>query len=246
MDRMLYIGMNGAKETLYAQGLNNHNMANANTTGFRADLEQFRSMPVFGPGHPSRAYAMTERPATDFSQGGLQTTDRPLDMAIKGDGWFVVQAPDGGEAYTRAGDLHIDAQGFLRTGTGLRVMGNGEAIVVPPADSITVGTDGTITIQPQGQAGAALAEIDRIRMVNPGDRNLEKGTDGLMRMRDGTLAPIDINVRAMSGTLERSNVNVVEAMTRMITMQRNFDMQTKIMKTAQEVDKSTDGLMRLS
>lgn len=246
MDRMLYIGMTGAQETLYAQGLNNHNLANVNTTGFRADLEQFRSMPVFGPGHPSRAYAMTERPGTDFSTGSILTTGRPLDMAIKGNGWFAVQSPDGSEAYTRAGDLHVDAQGFLVTGTGLRMMGNGGPIAIPPAQSISIGVDGTISIQPQGQEAAALAEVDRIRLVNPGNENLEKGADGLFRMRDGNNAPADLNVRVMSGMLERSNVNVVEAMAKMITLQRNFDMQTKVMKTAQENDQATDALMRIS
>lgn len=245
MDRMLYVGMTGAKETLYAQGLNNHNLANANTTAFRADLEQFRSMPLFGPGHPSRVYSMVERPGTDFTPGAINTTGRPLDVAIKGDGWIAVEGPDGQEAYTRAGDLHITADGFLTTGTGLRVMGNGGPINIPPAETLSIGTDGIITIKPIGQGAAALVEVDRIKLVNPGNGLMEKGENGLMRMQTGELADADPNMRIMTGMLERSNVNVVEAMANMITLSRNFEMQMKVMKTAQEIDQSTDALMRI-
>ncbi|MDH5300712.1 MAG: flagellar basal-body rod protein FlgF [Gammaproteobacteria bacterium] len=246
MDRMLYIGMTAAQESMYAQGLNNHNLANVNTTGFRADLEQFRSMPVFGPGHPSRAYSMTERPGIDFRQGAMITTGNPMDMAIKGNGWFAVEGPDGSEAYTRAGDFRVDARGFLLTGTGLRVMGNAGPIVIPPAQSMSIGNDGSIRIQPLGQNAATMADVGRIKMVNPGNANMEKGSDGLFRTREGNPADADLNMRVMTGMLESSNVNVVEAMAKMITLQRNFDMQTKVMKAAQDNDQATDTLMRIS
>ena len=246
MDRMIYIGMSGAKEVMLSQGMNNNNLANVSTVGFREDLAQQRSMSVFGPGHPTRAFAMTEKPGVNFDPGTIENTGRPLDMAIKGDGWFAVQAKDGTEAYTRAGDFRTTPQGFLLTGSGLPVMGNAGPITIPPFESLTIGADGTITIRPVGQAAAQLAQIDRIRLVNPELSNLEKGEDGLFRQKDKTPAAVDGSVRLLSGSLEHSNVSVVEVMARMISLTRNFEMQVKIMSTAEEVDKSTDSLVRMS
>ena len=124
MDRMLYVAMSGASETMLAQGANSNNLANASTTGFLSDLQQFRSMPVFGDGFPTRVYALSERPDIDFAHGSIQATGRDMDIAVQGDSWMAVQAKDGSEAMTRAGDLQIDANGLLLTGTGLPVLGN--------------------------------------------------------------------------------------------------------------------------
>ncbi|MDX1811792.1 MAG: flagellar hook-basal body complex protein, partial [Gammaproteobacteria bacterium] len=119
MDRMLYIGMSGAKEVMLSQSMNNNNLANVNTIGFREDLAQQRSQSVFGPGLPTRAYAMTEKVGTNYAPGPLDTTGNELDFAIKQEGWFAVQGADGNEAYTRAGSLQVTPQGFLQTKTGL-------------------------------------------------------------------------------------------------------------------------------
>ena len=246
MDRMLYIGMSGAKEVMLSQSMNNNNLANVSTTGFREDLAQQRSQSVFGPGHPTRAFAMTEKPGTNFSPGPLENTGRPLDMAIKQNGWFAVQGNDGNEAYTRAGDFRTTPQGLLVNGAGLPVMGNAGPISIPPYESLTIGVDGTITIRPIGQAAAQLAQVDRIRMVNPELSEMEKGRDGLFRLKNNEQADFDANVRIMPGMLERSNVSVVEAMAKMITLTRSFDMQVKIMSTAEEVDRASDVLVRMN
>ena len=246
MDRMLYIGMSGAKETLIAQGLNSHNLANVSTTGFRQDLEQARSMPVFGPGLPTRAYALTERPGINFKPGPIETTGRDLDVAIEQEGWIAIQAKDGNEALTRAGDMRVSATGLLVTGSGHPVMGNAGPIVIPPAESMSIGTDGNITIHPIGQAADALVVIDRIKLVNPNNADLEKGEDGLFRQKNGQIAAADAGVRIVPGALERSNVSVVESMVKMIELSRNFDMQMKSMKTAEELERSTDTLLRMS
>lgn len=246
MDRMLYIGMSGAKEVMLSQAVNNNNLANVNTTAFREDLAQQRSMSVFGPGYATRAYAMSEKHGVNYSPGPLDTTHRELDFAIKQDGWFSVQASDGSEAYTRAGSLRVTPQGFLQTSTGLPVMGNAGPILLPPYESLSIGVDGTISIRPLGQGAAALAVVDRIRLVNPELETMEKGRDGLFRLKSGDPAPLDANVRLMPGMLERSNVSVVETMVKMIQLTRNFDMQTKIMETAKEIDQASDSLMRVS
>lgn len=246
MDRMIYIGMSGAKETLLAQGVNNNNLANVSTTGFREDLAQQRSMSVFGPGLATRAFAMTEKVGTNFSPGPLEVTGRPLDTAIKQDGWLAVQAEDGSEAYTRNGKLNVTAEGLMVNGSGLPVLGNGGPITVPPYESLSIGADGTISIRPLGQTAASLAIVDRIRLVNPPESDMEKRRDGLMGLKSGEDADTDATVRLIPGTLERSNANVVESMVKMITLNRSFDMQVKVMSTAEEVDRSTDALMRMS
>ena len=234
MDRMLYISMNAAQQTMLSQAANSNNLANVNTTGFRADFEQFRSQPVFGEGLPSRVYSMSERPATDYQQGSIQATGRELDVSIQGDGFLAVQGKDGREGYTRAGDLQITASGQLVTGAGLAVMGEGGPIAIPPAEKIEIGSDGTITIRPLDSEANALAILDRIKLVKPELNNIFKDSDGLMRMQDGSDAPLDATVTIASGTLEGSNVNAVSALVNMIELQRQYEMQVKMMKAVDD------------
>jgi flagellar basal-body rod protein FlgF len=246
MDRMLYLAMSGAKQTLLAQSVHAHNLANGSTVGYRADLAQFRSQPVFGPGLPSRVYAMTERPAVDQGPGTVLTTGRELDMAIAGEGWLAVQAPDGSEAYTRAGDLRLGSNGILETGAGHPVLGNAGPIAVPPADKLEIGADGTVTIRPLGQEANALAIVDRIKLVRIPVAELHKGGDGLFRRQDGVPAEPDASVTLVPGSLESSNVNAVEAMVQMIALARQFEMQIQMMQKAEENDAAATRMLQLT
>ena len=234
MDRMLYVAMSGAKETLISQGNASNNLANANTTGFLADLNQFRSMPVFGAGHPTRVYAMGERPGTDFDGGGINSTGRELDIALKDGGWIAVQGRDGNEAYTRRGDLRVDENGILLNGNNLPVLGNGGPIAIPPYDKLDIGADGTISILPQGSETEQLASIDRIKLVAPQYGQMKKGEDGLFRLAGGGEADADPAQRVVSGALETSNVNIINEMVDMIELSRRFELQVKMMKTAED------------
>ncbi len=243
IDRMLYVAMSGAKETMISQANASHNLANASTPGFLADLNQFRSMPVFGAGHPTRVYALDEQPSADFNQGSLIQTGRDLDVAVRGEGWIAVQARDGSEAYTRRGDLVVDENGMLTTGNGLPVIGNGGPVALPPASKIDIGIDGTISVLPTGQQLNELAVVDRIKLVNPPVEQLSKGPDGLMRYQGG-VAEADANQRLVSGSLESSNVNVVNEMVDMIELARRFEMQVKMMKTAEENASASASLLR--
>lgn len=247
MDRSLYIAMSGAKQTLLAQTANANNLANTQTTGFKADIEQFRSMPVFGPGYPSRVYAMTERPGSDLSMGPVQTTGRELDVAIKGDGWFAVQGKDGAEAYTRAGDLRVTPEGLLQNGSGQQLLGDDGPIAIPPFNKIEIGLDGTISIVPEGQNAATLAVVDRLKLVKPDLNNLEKRNDGLMYLKQGQ-PPLqaDADVMLIPGALEGSNVNAIAAMVEMIELARNFELQTKVMKNAEENSGVSAKLMQMA
>ena len=245
MDRMLYVAMTGAKETLNAQAVNNHNLANASTTGFRAELSAFQSRAVDGSGYASRVYATQASTGWNSQSGALLSTGRDLDVAINGDGWIAVQGPDGREAYTRAGDLQVDANGQLTTGTGLPVLGDGGPITVPPYTSIFFARDGSISVVAQGQTPDTTATVDRIKLVKPADEALARGEDGLFRMKDGSEAPADATVQLGSGTLESSNVNTADAMVTMIELARHFEMQVKAIRHAEENGAAAAQIMRL-
>lgn len=245
MDRMLYIAMNSAQQTMQAQATNANNLANVNTTGFRQDFEQFRAMPVFGEGLPSRVYAMTERPQTDYQQGAVISTGRELDISVQGEGFIAVMGKDGREGYTRAGDLKLTETGQLVTGTGLQVMGDGGPVAIPPSEKVEIAGDGTISVRPIGGTESELAILDRIKLVKPDLQNLFKDKDGLMRMMDGGDAPIDATVKVAAGTIEGSNVNAVGAMVKMIELQRQYEMQVKLMSTAEETSASSARLLQL-
>lgn len=246
MDRMLYVAMTGAKETMLAQGIHSNNLANANTTGFRSDFEQFRSMPVFGPGHPTRVYAMTENPGTNFGGGPIITTGRQLDIAVKDEGMIAVQRADGTEGYTRAGDLRVAPGGFLTTGTGHLVLGDNGPISLPDYEELEIGTDGTISMRAIGQQANALAVVDRVKLVNPPLSELDKGKDGLLYMKNGAQLDGDARVNVVSGALEGSNVNSINEMVSMLSLTRQYELQVKMMKTAQEVDSSSTQLLKMS
>jgi len=246
MDRMIYLAMNGAKQVMLAQSANAHNLANVNTAGFRADFNHFRALAQFGAGEPSRVWSMNERPGVDFSFGSMQQTGRELDVAVAGHGWIAVQAPDGSEAYTRAGDLRVTPEGLLTTGAGHPVLGSGGPIAIPQAEKIEIGADGTVSILPVGQSATTLTEIDRIKLVDPPQTELEKLGDGLMRLRGGEAAPANAEVRLASGVVESSNVNSVEALVNMIELARRFEMQVKLMKEAEDNDAASASLMRVT
>jgi flagellar basal-body rod protein FlgF len=227
--------MSGAKQTLLAQTANANNLANTQTTGFKSDLEQFRSRPVFGAGFPTRVYAMNDKPGVDFSTGAMQTTGGDLDVAINGEGYLAVQGADGKEAYTRAGDLHITPEGFLQTGAGLPVLGQDGPILIQPAEKVTIGSDGTISIIPLGSGNATTqVEVGRIKLIKSASETLEKSTDGLLRAKDGQPVTASADVRLAQGVLEGSNVNAISAMVDMIELARNFELQTKVMKSVDE------------
>ena len=246
MDKMLYIGMSGAKQTELAQAVNNNNLANANTTGFREDLAAFKRIAVEGPVYPSREYSELEGKGHNFQSGAIMSTGRDLDVALQGEGWIAIQAPDGGEAYSRRGDLHVSANGLLLDGVGRSVMGDDGPIAVPPYEKLEIGNDGTISIVPLGQPENNLIAVDRIRLVNPDDAQMKKGEDGLVRFEGNGLPDADANIKLLSGALESSNVNTVESMVKMIELSRHFETQVKVMRTAEEKSAAATRLLRMT
>ena len=246
MDKYLYLAMNGAAQAMLAQQNNANNLANINTVGFKAALDSFQSNPVSGPGYLDRVYASNEAAGANLAPGAIATTGRQLDLAINGDGWFVVQAPDGGTAYSRRGDFRIDPSGLLLNGANQIVLGEGGPISIPQFESLQIGRDGSISIRAAGQAANTLVGVDRIRLVNPSQDQLFRGDDGLFRSRGGAEFPADASVSVTAGALESSNVNAVDAMVRMIDYARFYEQQVKLMKLASENDAASARLMRMS
>ncbi|MEL7799452.1 flagellar basal body rod protein FlgF [Idiomarina loihiensis] len=247
MDKMLWVAMSGAKENMNSVAVRANNLANANTTGFKADLQQARAMQAFGEGLPTRVFSMTESPGQNFASGAIQATGRNMDVAIKDQGWIAVDDGNGNERYTRNGSLEVGTDGMLKNSNGQTVIGNNGPIFVPmPIDNLVIGSNGNVSIRPMGAPADAMEVIDRIKLVNPPNGNMEKGNDGLFKLKDDQQAFADANVKLQIGALEGSNVNSVEEMTHLIALQRQYEMNVKLMKTADENAQRSESLMRMS
>lgn len=232
MDRLIYTAMSGAKQAFLQQAGVAQNLANASTIGYRAMEHKFRSVPVQGDGVATRAFVVDASVADTFDQGPLMATGRPLDVAVQGAGWIAVEGKDGREAYTRAGNLQVNANGQLQTVSGLNVMGEGGTIAVPPDNQITIAPNGTISAVPLYGTPNNVNAVGRIKLVNPAENELVRGDDGLFRTKTGTPAAVDENVKLATETLEGSNVNPVDSMVSMISLARQFEMQIKMVQSA--------------
>lgn len=242
MDNMIYVAMSGARQVMLKQASNNHNLANANTSGFKAQIDNFRSLPVHGPGHPGRVYGQLERSGIDHGAGALRSTGNPMDIAVQGNGFIAVLDEQGNEAYTRDGHLRLTPSGMLETASGYPVLGDGGPITLSPFEKMQIGSDGTITIQPLGQGAGELAVIDRIKLVNPDRETIIRDRQGLFQT-DLDIEPADGDVMLATESLEDSNVNSVEALVNMIELSRRYETQVKLMKVAEENDTAAGKLL---
>ena len=231
MDRMIYVAASGVRSTMQRQEVLANNLANLNTPGYRAETVAFRVAPVIGEGLPTRAFVAESTPGADFTPGVITTTGRTLDVALTGQGFFAVQGTDGLEGYTRNGGFEINEQGLLQTHSGQLVLGDGGPISIQPGSTLSIAADGSISASVAG-GGKAAVPVGRFKLVNPAASDLMRGTDGLFRMREGGDAGPDARVRVASGAIEGSNVNAVEVMVGMITLARQFEMQMKMMQSA--------------
>lgn len=247
MDRMIYIAMSGAKQAMEQQASVSNNMANVSTPGFRAQFNQFRAVPVVGKEAATRAFVVTSTPGADMRTGPLTATGRPMDVAVRGEGWLTVQTANGGEAYTRVGSLQVGADGQLMTMDTLPVIGDAGPMAVPPDAEVTISADGLVSAIGAGDPATDVAQIGRLKLVNPSSTDLVRGDDGLFRMRPGAAAPdTDPTVTLQTGAVEGSNVNPVSAMVDMIANARNFEMQMKAVKSADENDQRANQLLSMN
>ncbi|HUH29916.1 MAG TPA: flagellar basal-body rod protein FlgF [Rhodanobacter sp.] len=246
MDRSLYVAMTGATQMLRAQSEVAHNLANADTVGFKAQLSAFEPLAVQGVGLATRVNGVAFGQGVDMRQGGQIDTGRELDVAVQGDGWIAVQDAQGGEAYTRAGDLRLTADGMLTDARGNLVLGDGGPISMPQSAQMSVGADGTISVVPMGQTPNTLSAVGRIKLVNPVATELSLGADGLMHLADDATAGADPAVTIKSGALESSNVNPSQTLVQMIQLSRQYELQVRAIKSADENAQSASRLLQLT
>jgi len=238
MDRMIYLGMAGAKMDMQRQDVLANNLANVSTTGFRAELQAIRAVPVRGDGASTRVYSLETTVGYDDSSGPLTSTDRPLDVAMQGKAMLAVSALDGTEAYTRFGSLTVNNEGVLMTQSGLPVLGDGGPITIPQNAQASIAPDGTVSAK---EANGKITAIGKLKLVTP-ETKLTRGEDGLFRNPDGDL-PADANARVQDGALEGSNVNPIETMISMIAAARQFEAQMKLIQTAEANEKASAQLL---
>jgi flagellar basal-body rod protein FlgF len=244
MDKGIFVAMTGASAALKAQAGVAHNLANIDTVGFKAELAATKAFPIEGAGLRSRIDTNVERGQFDGAAGPLIDTGEELDIALRPGYWLAVQDSSGREAYTRAGDMHLNANGQLLTASGEPVLDqSGAPIALPPHSSLTLAGDGTVSIVPQGQGPETVANIARLKAVAAGSGELTRGVDGLMRAR-GAL-PAASGVVLDSGVLEGSNVSPAQMMVQMIDLSRRFEMQIKMIRSVEEDAQASNSLLRM-
>ncbi len=246
MDKLLFTSMSGASRAMQSQTMDANNLANVDTIGFKGDLQRATAFAVQGDVFPTRVMTQVEGVGSDFSEGALMTTDRDLDVAIQGKGWLVVQDANGNEAFTRSGELLIDANGIMRTRDNLPVVGNAGPVSLPPYEQLEIGIDGVVSVRALGQGPESLSEVNRLKLVNPDITQLEKGADGLFRRRDGLVETADASVHIIKGALENSNVNAVACMMQVLSSARQFELNVQMMSKAEEIDRSSAQLLQLN
>jgi flagellar basal-body rod protein FlgF len=246
MDRLIYTAMTGASHTMQQQASVAQNLANVNTPGFRSAIDTFRSVPLVGEGLPTRTFVVDSTAGTDFTPGVLQATGRTLDLAVDGKGWIAVEDANGNEAYTRNGSLQVLPNGILQSRTGMNVVGDSGPITIPPDTQVTIARDGTISTVPSGTMAAQEVIVGRIKLANPPEDQMVRGEDGLFRTMDGKPADADAKVTVVAGNLEGSNTNMVESLVNMISLSRQFDMQMKMLTTADDNAKQASGVLSVT
>ncbi|HNH35891.1 MAG TPA: flagellar basal body rod protein FlgF [Rhodocyclaceae bacterium] len=243
MDRLVYTAMTGASQTLGRQAAVAHNLANVTSTGYKSEEHRLRAVQVQTHNRepsalPTRAFVVDASTHTDYSEGPMNYTGRQLDLAMQGKGWIALAMPDGTEAYTRNGSLELNVNGVVQTRTGIPVQGDGGPISIPPDVKVSIARDGTVSVIPETGAQNIVNNVGRIKLVNPPEGDLVRGADGLFRLRTGDPAPVDENAKVAAGYLENSNVNPVEQMVTMISLAPQFEMQMRMVTTAEADDRA--------
>ncbi|MGE4302976.1 MAG: flagellar basal body rod protein FlgF [Novosphingobium sp.] len=246
MDRLIYTAVSGMNASLNRERVIASNMANAQTIGFKAEILQATPMTLEGPQLNVRSMTSTEVSGASMKDGEVAQTGNPLDIALQGDAMLAVQSPDGQESYTRRGDLSVTVTGVLQNGEGLPVIGNNGPITVPPGSKVTISPDGNVLLTDPNARDLPPQAIDRLKLVSTTGTQIAKDLAGQFRVQGGGILPVDENARVIPGSLEHSNVNASEVLVEMISAQRLFDMRTKLVQTASQLDEAGARLMRLN
>ncbi|POP41907.1 flagellar biosynthesis protein FlgF [Superficieibacter electus] len=251
MDHAIYTAMGAASQTMNQQSVTASNLANASTPGFRAQLNALRAVPVTGLSLDTRTLVTESTPGADMTPGQMDYTSRPLDVAVQEEGWLTVQTADGGEGYTRNGNLQVSPTGQL-TIQGHPVIGEAGPIVVPEGAEITIAADGTLSALNPGDPANTIAPVGKLKLVKADGNEVQRGDDGMFRLTQqaqetrGATLQADATIRVMSGVLEGSNVKPVAAMTDMIASARRFEMQMKVISSVDENAQRANQLLSMT
>ncbi len=237
MSTVFQVTAAASRQIATAQAAVTHNLANAGTTAFKADLFYAEQ------GYANRGEMGAS--AVDFRAGNIAYTGRDLDIAIAGDGWMQVITPAGEEILSRRGDLRIDPNGNLIDAEQNQILGDGGPINVPADSQVIIGTDGTVSFIPRGETALGTVVTGRILLVNPAPETLTKGLDGSIRAEGQANLQPAADVQLAIGALETSNVNPIASMVQMIELSRSFEGHIQTMKSADELDAASASLMRL-
>ena len=246
MDRMIWTAVSGMNASMARERMIASNMANAQTPGFRAEVMAATPTTLEGPSLEVRALTGAAVYGAAMDPGALIETGRPLDVALTGDGLFSVQAADGSEAYTRRGDLSLSPAGVLTNGDGALVLGENGPISVPPGSTVSIGPDGAVLVRSQSDPNAPPQQVERLKLAGWHGSRIAKGLDGMFRVVGGGVLPLDAETRLVSGSLEQSNVRPSQILVEMVEAQRLFDMRTKLVATAKELDERGASLLRMT
>ena len=250
MDRLIYTAVSGMNASLNRERVIASNMANAQTVGFKSEILQATPMTLEGPQLEVRSMSSTEVSGASMKEGAINRTGNALDIAMRGDAMLAVQAPDGQESYTRRGDLSVTVTGVLQNGEGLPVIGGNGPITVPPGANVTIAPDGGVLVTDPATPGQPPQRVDRLKLVSTTGTKITKDIAGQFRVpgangAGGGILPVDENAQVVPGALEQSNVNPSEVLVEMISSQRLFDMRTKLVQTAGQLDEAGTRLMRI-
>jgi flagellar basal-body rod protein FlgF len=239
MDKLIFTAVSGAERLLRSQQVHANNLANMDTSGFRASMETAGNTELAGFGYDDRHLSTMRADTVLTRAGSVRETGRPLDVAIGGQGYLAVQFGDG-EAYTRSGEIEIDAEGALSV-HGRPLLGEGGPITLPPHTAVEIGTDGTISVLTEG--ATQMQVVDKLKLVNAEGAELTKNEAGLIVTRDGASLAADPALKVKPRALEGSNVSAVEEMVATMSLNRSFEIQMRLFKASDSMNEAGNRLI---
>tara|TARA_B100000700_G_C14989068_1_gene830317 strand:+ start:819 stop:1601 length:783 start_codon:yes stop_codon:yes gene_type:complete len=258
MDRMIHTALNSLKMILQNQQITSQNISNASVVGYRKDSNsEFGSAYLNGEDQlNSRVFATRQIGAFSNQQGELESTENPLDVAIKGNGFFIIQPKEGDIALSRRGDFSLNQEGQLKDGDGNLVLGNDlQPILIPAFRRIEISSEGEIRINPlEAPLDAPLQLIATLGSNTGEELDLEKGPDGIIRPKAELDDQGQENIPGIEATgkvsmvnkfLEKSNVNPIEELIMTLEHQRNYETHVKFIDLAKQMDEGGASLMRV-
>ena len=249
MDKLVHTALTSMRLSNHGDTLQSSNLANASVPGFRRDLQAAQEVRLLASEDHLRSRAFTIRDTKNIfseEQGEITFTGLATDVAINGQGYFIIQDGERAPHLSRRGDLRINAQNQLSDGVGALMLDNNlQPIVLPPFQDISIGEDGRITITPVGAEPGDTIVVGFLGTTLAQDVPLEKSLDGAIRQPDGTIPPADQQAQILTGSLETSNVNSVEELVENIRRQREYELNVKLISIARDLDEAGASLMRM-